>query len=145
MAKEVSRLADLFACSAAHSKAKIFLLHDKVGPHKRKYKYALTVVNVASRFKAAEPLATKEAKEVADALGHIYRWGLLKWPKMLLVDPEHEFMGTVSQLLAKHNVEVRHGRADIHRNHGIVERFNQTLAEWLFGHQYAIRRCASLI
>ena len=37
-------------------------------------------------------------------------------------------MGAVNQLLAKQGVSVRRGR---------VERFNQTLAERLFGHQYA--------
>ena len=46
-------------------------------------------------------------------------------------------MGAVSQLLAKHSVKVLRGRVDIHRDQGIVERFNQTLAERLFGHQYA--------
>ena len=53
------------------------------------------------------------------------------------VDPRREFMGAVNQLLAKHDVEVSRGRVDIHRDQGIVERFNRTLAERLFGHQYA--------
>ena len=51
--------------------------------------------------------------------------------------PGREFIGSVSQLLAKHSVQVRRGRVDIHRDQGIVERFNRTLAERLFGHQYA--------
>ena len=46
-------------------------------------------------------------------------------------------MGAVSQLLAKHGVSVRRGRVDVHRDQGIVERFNRTLPERLFGHQYA--------
>ena len=46
-------------------------------------------------------------------------------------------MGAVNQLLAKHGVQVRRGRVDVHRDQGIVERFNRTLAERLFGHQYA--------
>ena len=61
----------------------------------------------------------------------------MKWPKLLQVDPGREFMGAVSQLLAKHGVEVRRGRVDTHRDQGIVERFKRTLAERLFGHQYA--------
>ena len=43
----------------------------------------------------------------------------------------------VSQLLAKHSVPVRRGRVDIHRDQGTVERLNRTLAERLFGYQYA--------
>ena len=46
-------------------------------------------------------------------------------------------MGSVSQLLAKHSVQVRRGRVDIHRDQGILEHFNRKLAERLFGHQYA--------
>ena len=92
---------------------------------------------MASRYKEAEPLSTKEAKEVADALSRIYRRGPLKWPNLLQADPGREFMGAVSQVLAKHNVEVRRGRVDTHRDQGIVERFNRTLDERLFGHQYA--------
>jgi len=46
-------------------------------------------------------------------------------------------MGAFSQLLAKHNVQVRRGAADNHRQQGIVERFNRTLAKRLFGHEYA--------
>ena len=118
-----------------HQADLLFLPHDRVG--RKTYKYALTVVDAASRYKEAEPLATKEAKEVAAALEKIYRRSPLGWPKLLQVDPGREFMGAVNQLLAKHGVQVRRGRVDVHRDQGIVERFNRTLAERLFGHQYA--------
>ena len=42
--------------------------------------------------------------------------------ELLQVDPGREFMGAVNQLLSKHNVEVRRGRVDIHRDQAIVER-----------------------
>ena len=58
------------------------------------------MVDVASRYKEAEPLTTKEAKEVATALERIYSRGPLKWPKLLQVDPGREFMGAVNQLLS---------------------------------------------
>ena len=118
-----------------HQADLLYLPHDKIA--KRTYKYALTVVDVASRFKEAEPLTSKTAVEVAEALSRIYKRSPLKWPKLLQVDPGKEFMGAVSQLLAKHGVSVRRGRVDVHRDQGIVERFNRTLAERLFGHQYA--------
>ena len=126
---------DISVPNEVHQADLLYLPHDTVG--RKTFKYALTVVDVASRYKEAEPLVTKEAKEVAAALEKIYRRSPMKWPKLLQVDPGREFMGSVSQLLAKHNVEVRRGRVDIHRDQGIVERFNRTLAERLFGHQYA--------
>ena len=95
------------------------------------------MVDVASRFKAAESLATKAAKEVAEALSRIYRWGPLKWPKLIQIDRGREFMDAVNQLLAKHGVLLRRGGVDIHRDQGFAERFNRTLAERCFGHQYA--------
>ena len=78
------------------------------------------MVDVASRFKEAEPLATKEAGEVAKALSSIYTRGPLRWPKILPVDPGREYMGAASQLLTKNDVSVRRGRVDIHQDQAIV-------------------------
>jgi hypothetical protein len=128
---------DVNTPNEVHQADLLFLPHDRPGRGRKLYKYALTVVDVASRYKEAEPLATKESKEVAMALSRIYTRGPLRWPRLLQVDPGREFMGAVSQLLAKHHVKVRRGRVDIHRDQAIVERFNRTLAERLFGHQYA--------
>ena len=133
---------DVQVPNEVHQADLLFLPHDRVG--RKTYKYALTVVDVASRYKEAEPLTSKGAAEVADALSRIYKRGPLTWPKMLQVDPGREFMGAVSQLLARHNVEVRRGRVGSHRDQGIVERWNRTLSERLFGHQYA-RRCGCLL
>ena len=57
-------------------------------------------------------------------------------PELLQVDPGREFMGSVSRLLAKHSVQVRRGQVDILKDQNIVECFNRTLAECIFGHQY---------
>jgi len=118
-----------------HQADLLYLPHDRVD--RRTYKFALTVVDVASRYKEAEPLTDKSATEVAAALGRIYKRGPLTWPRLLQVDPGREFMCAFSQLLAKHNVQVRRGAAGNHRQQGIVERLNRTLVERLFGHQYA--------
>ena len=47
---------------AGHQADLLFLLHDRVGRgrNRKTYKYALTVVDVASRFKEAELLTSKE-------------------------------------------------------------------------------------
>ena len=126
---------DVATPNEVHQADLLYLPHDRVA--KRTYKYALTVVDVASRFNEAEPLTSKGAAEVAEALSRIYKRSPLKWPKLLHVDQRKDFMGAVSQVLAKHGVSVRRGRVDNHRDQGIVERFNRTLAEKLFGHHYA--------
>ena len=84
-----------------HQADLLYLPHDRPPRSRKTFKYALTVVDVASRYKEAEPLTTKEAKEVAAALEQIYSRGPLKWPKLLWVDPGREFMGAVNQLLWK--------------------------------------------
>ena len=92
----------------------------------------------ASRYKEAEPLTSKNSDEVAKAFQSIYKRSPLTWPNMLQVDPGREFMGAVTKEMEKHKTYIRRGRAEIHRDQAIVERFNRTLAERLFGHQYAV-------
>ena len=111
--------------------------HDRPLRSRKTYKYALTVADVASRYKEAEPLSTKESAEVAKAFSTIYKRSRLKWPKLLQVDPGREFMGKANKVMKAHNVKIRRGEKALHRSQAIVERFNRTLAEKLFGHQYA--------
>jgi len=49
---------------------------------------------------------------------------------MLQVDPGREFMGSVTKGIKNHKTYIRRGRAEIHRDQAIVERFNCTLAEY---------------
>ena len=50
------------------------------GRGQKTYKYALTVVGIASRFKEAEPLSLKDSAEVASAFQKIYKRSPLKRP-----------------------------------------------------------------
>ena len=67
-----------------HQADLLFLPTDTVG--RKKFKYALTVVDVASRYKDAEPLSDKSALSVANAMEKIYKRGPLKYPYLMQVD-----------------------------------------------------------
>ena len=70
-----------------HQADLLFLPHDRPGRGRKLYKYALTLVDIASRYKEAEPLATKTGKEVSTALEKIYKRSPLDWPKLFQCDP----------------------------------------------------------
>ena len=117
-----------------HQADLLFLPHDRVG--RKTYRYALVVIDIASRYKDAEPLTSKESNEISKALTKIYS-RKLKYPKTLIVDPGKEFMGDVTKLMEKHNVTIQRSEAGNHRAQAFVERANKTLSEKLFSHQYA--------
>ena len=59
----------------------LYLPHDKY--EKKIYKYALNIVDVASRYKGSYQLTTR-IKEVAQAFQWIYENTLLTYPKTLI-------------------------------------------------------------
>ena len=75
----------------------LYLPHDKF--KKKTYKYALNIVDVASRYKGSYQLTTKNAKEVAQAFQWIYENTPLNYPKTLIVDDGKEFYGDVTKLM----------------------------------------------
>ena len=129
---------DVATPKSVHQADLLFLPHDKLPRGRKIYKYALTVVDIASRYKEAEPLTSKDSAEVAKAFQSIYRRSPLTWPQTLQVGPSREFMGSVTKEMENHKAYIRRGRTEIHRDLAIVERFNRTLPERLFGHQYAV-------
>ena len=112
----------------------LYLPHDKL--KKKTYKYALNIVDVASRYKGSYQLTTKNAKEVAQAFQWIHENTPLNYPKTLIVDDGKEFYGDTTKLMEKHDVIIQCGDPSQHRSQGIVERFNKTLADRLFTCQY---------
>ena len=58
---------DVATPNSVHQTDLLFLPHDKLLHGRKIYKYALTVVDVASRYKEAEPLTLKDSAEVAKA------------------------------------------------------------------------------
>ena len=120
-----------------HQADVLFLPHDKVGS--KTYKYALTLVDVASRYKAARPLADKSAAAVASALANIYaeKGTPLEWPHTMMVDQGGEFKSDTQKLLDKHGVNVRRADKGHHRSQAFVESFNKVLGQRLFRGMYA--------
>ena len=120
-----------------HQADLLFLPHDVI--MKKTFRYALVVIDVASRYKDAEALTSKESSEIARCFTKIYsrKPRRLTWPGVLVVDPGREFMGSVIKLMEQHIVSIQRSLAGNHRSQAFVERANKTLSERLFSHQYA--------
>ena len=120
-----------------HQADLLFLPHDTI--RNKIYRYALVVIDVASRYKDAEALSTKESSEIAKCFSKIYsrKPRRLGWPGVLIVDSGREFMGSVTKLMEQHGVSIQRGQAGNHRSQAFVERANKSLSERLFSHQYA--------
>jgi len=125
---------DVSSPAAVHQPDLLLLPHEKLPCGRKVYKYALTVADVTSRYKEAELLTPKDSAEVAKAFQTFYKRSHLTWPQMLQVDPGPEFVGSVTKEMENHKTYIRRGRTEIHRHQAIVERFNRTLGERLFGH-----------
>ena len=103
-----------------------------------KYKFILSGIDIASRFKVARPLFTKKASEVAKMIEDIYKVGDLKWPETVMIDAGTEFMGGVTKLFQKHNVKIDRTVTKYHHRHtAFVENFNKQLEKRLFKAQDA--------
>ena len=95
------------------------------------------MIDVASRYKAARPLKTKQASEVAKALAKIYP-GKLKFPKNINGRTRKAIFGWNEKNLSANGTPFRTGRVDVHKDQAIIERFNKTFAARLFSHQYGM-------
>ena len=70
-----------------------------------KYKYILSGIDVASRYKVARPMRIKWAKDVAYIIADIYKVGPLTYPKIFRCDNGSEFKAEVTKMLEKHEVK----------------------------------------
>ena len=98
------------------------------------YKYILTGIDVASRYKVARPLRTKKSSEVVFVLEAIYKkGGVFKYSTTFQCENGSEFKNEVTKLLEKHNFEIRRAVAKYkHAHTAFVEAFNKELAKLLF-------------
>ena len=95
-----------------HHSDLLSLPHDKF--KKKTYKFALNIVNVASRYKGSYQLTTKNSKEVAQAFQWIYENTPLTYPKPLIGDDGKEFYGDMTKLMEKHDVMIQGGDPSQH-------------------------------
>ena len=98
-----------------------------------KYKYILCRIDVASRYKVAKPLRTKQANNVADMIADIYKVGPLTYPKVFQCDNGSKFKAEVTKLLEKHEVRIHCTMTKYKYTHtAFIKALNKILAEQLF-------------
>ena len=101
------------------------------------YKYKLSIIDCASRYKWQVSLTDKTAKQVSKALKKVYTNPKipLVWPWVLQIDRGGEFKAECKKLMEKHGVRTRVVYTS--RTQGMVERFNGTSAVKIFRSQHA--------
>lgn len=112
-------------------------LDSMVMPHDGHYSRILCLIDVASRFKAAEPLMDNSATECLRACKRLYqnnkKYGL-KVPKIMMTDNGSEFKGKFSEYWGNQGVRIRYAVVNHHQTQSLVENFNRSLATRLFKH-----------
>ena len=99
------------------------------------YRYLLSGVDVASRYRVARPLTTKKSSEIAFVLGAIHKkkGRSFKYPKFLQIDNGSKFKGKVTMLFEKHNVDIWRATTKYkHTYTAFVEASNKELEKLLF-------------
>ena len=98
-----------------------------------KYKYILSGIDVASRYKIVRPLRIKQAKDVVEMIADIYKVVPLTCPKIFQCDNGDELKTEVTKMLEKHGVRIRCSTTKYKHTHtAFVEALNKMLAERLF-------------
>ena len=101
--------------------------------YRNKYKHILAGIDVASRFKVARPLRTKQAHDVAEMIVDIYKVGPLTYPKIFQCDNGSKFKVEVTKMLKKHKVKIQQVTMKYKHTHTVfVEALNKILEDRLF-------------
>ena len=91
-----------------------------------KMRYILTVIDVFSKFAWSEPVRSKDAGAVADALKQVLHQSKPKKPKRLQTDKNKEFFNnTFAALMRRHGISHFASKSD--QKAAVVERFNRTI------------------
>ena len=102
------------------------------------YRYALVVCDIASNTTDAEPLKTKNSKEVLKAIQTIYSRKYLNLPSFqIIVDSGSEFKGTFTDYFREHKIIVKTADVNRHRQVAVVEAKNKIIGKALLMRQTA--------
>ena len=123
----------------------LFLPTDTI--KKKKYAYALVVVDIATGNTDGEPLEKYDKEgwngpnplDVVNAIKKIYKRGkYLKIPSLLITDSGKEFKSEeFQQFLNKNNIQWKKAVGGRHRQVGMVERRNYTIGRAIMMRQFA--------
>jgi transposase InsO family protein len=95
----------------------------------------LVVVDIATRKVDAQPLRSKGAKSVLNALLQIYQRDILDPPEKLEVDNGSEFKAEFQDELRELGIFLKRNKPGRHRQMALVERANQTLVTKIYKEQ----------
>ena len=85
--------------------------------HGNKYKYILSGIDVASRYKVARPMKTKQVKDGADKISEIYNIGPFTYPKVFQRNNGSEFKAEITKMLEKNGNMIRHTTTEHKHTH----------------------------
>src|SRR6185369_2055262 len=104
------------------------------------YLYTLVVIDVATRFKGARSLTSKNSLEVWNAIEEIYNDpnNPLTWPKLLMLDGGKEFSGYFSRGMERYNVFIWVIDLYSFESLAFAKALKRRLAEIIYKIQYAI-------
>ncbi|CAG8550489.1 479_t:CDS:2, partial [Gigaspora rosea] len=105
------------------------------------YLHTLVLIDVATRFKCAIALVSKNSLEVWNAIEKIYNEpkNPLTWPALLMVDGAGEFKGAFARGMERYNVPIRVVDLYSFESLALVKKFKQDLARLIYKIQYAIK------
>lgn len=116
-----------FIANYTHQADLLHLPQDRFG-----LKYALVVVDDATRKVDAEPIKSKDSSTVAKAFQKIYNRGILSIPKVVELDSGSEFHGSTEIWFKSKDIRVRYAETNRHRQEALVETANHRLGKILY-------------
>ena len=124
---EKSKLQNHYQISIPNERHEIDLLFL---PTDKGYKYCLTVIDCASRYKWAEPVKNKTANAILEAYKQIMKRDFYSKPQVCVADDGSEFKGVFREFMKSNGIDFRQNDTGDHT--AFAERFNGVLSVQIF-------------